>query len=91
MGATGATKVTNATTLDLCLSACKSSATCVAVEYSETEKCWMHTTSTYEANLKTNTGVTVYKRISCGEYFEICQKVYIRQGNDVKQLMEECM
>ena len=66
MGATGATKVTNATTLDLCLSACKNSATCVAVEYSETEKCWMHTTSTYEANLKTNTGVTVYKRVSCG-------------------------
>jgi hypothetical protein len=68
-GADGATKVTSGTTLDLCLAYCiNNQATCIAVEYSETEKCWMHTVTTYVQNLKANAGVTVYDFSYCSEF-----------------------
>ncbi|ELU00862.1 hypothetical protein CAPTEDRAFT_212221 [Capitella teleta] len=65
-GADGATKVDGANSLDACLAACKDDqANCKAVEYGEKDKCWKHTSDTYQERLKENEGVNVYMFKDC--------------------------
>lgn len=67
MGAQGATRVDSASTLNACLVACIGATNCVAVEYSETLKCWMHTTNDYLNKLAAAETVTVYAFNQCCE------------------------
>lgn len=60
MGASGANKVEGADSLEACLAACASADNCLAAEYSDAYKCWIHSDKTYDARLKENDGVTLY-------------------------------
>lgn len=65
MGALGADEVEGAGSLEDCLAACISADSCLAVEYSETFKCWMHRSADYEGKLEEVEGVTVYVLTDC--------------------------
>ena len=72
MGADGASQVTDVDALDDCLQACVDDTdNCLAVEFSDTLGCWIHTSADYLDNLKDNTGVTLYGLQSCGGYMNI--------------------
>lgn len=66
MGASGAVEINGADSLEACLAACISADSCLAVEYSNAHKCWMHTDEAYYTKLKANDGVTVYILGQCG-------------------------
>ena len=69
MSSTGADRVANVNTLDVCLSACKDdTANCKAVEYSDEFGCYMHSDAGYLDNAMDNEGVTIYNLNECGEW-----------------------
>lgn len=69
MGAIGADEVVGADSLGDCLAACISDSKCVAVEYSQTFKCWMHKNADYTNKLEEVDDVTLYVLHNCkGQY-----------------------
>ena len=65
MGASGADKVDGADSLEKCLAACITAEKCLAVEYSDTLGCWMHTKEGYDDKLGKNDGVSTYALKEC--------------------------
>ena len=62
----GASRDNAVSTLESCWTACTASTTCVALEFTNTNECWLHSSLTALDTFNANANINQYVREPCG-------------------------